>query len=173
LGPEDSTLEHGWSARRVRPVIALYVIGVFFAFALLARFVFHSEDAVRALLVAAVGAVVSLVPAILSRTEYRLSGSGLVRRAVRRGEPREFEQVFSWDEITRVVPTASGFRFYKAVESKGRLARFVELHLLEGRSGEVRVEQEDRKRVEAIIARRAVGASGGPGGGRVGPTDSP
>lgn len=172
LGPDESTLEHTWSARKVRPIVVLYVIGVFLAFVLLAHFVFHSGDAVRALLVAAVGSVASLVPGILTRTEYRLTRTGLARSAVRKGQPREFEHVFSWDEITRLVPTTSGFRYYLGVQSTGRLARFVRLRLLRGRSGEVRVEKEDRERVEAILARRGIVSAERPGGGRVGPTSS-
>ena len=60
----------------------LYATSVFVGFMALAHLVFHSAEAVKALALTAIGALVTLVPTVLARTEYRLTASG--RKALER-----------------------------------------------------------------------------------------
>jgi hypothetical protein len=73
---ESGTLDC-WSARKIQPVIVLYVVAVFAAFAVLSVFVFHSPEAVKVLLIAAVGGVVATIPGVMEKVEYRLTESGI------------------------------------------------------------------------------------------------
>lgn len=52
---EDPLVEYEWRARTLPPIVAVYVIGVFLLFMALARFLFHSGEAVKALLPPALG----------------------------------------------------------------------------------------------------------------------
>lgn len=148
---DDATDAHTWSARTVRPIIVLYVTAVFLGFMVLAWFVFHSTDAAQALAIAAVGSLVGLAPAVLSRVEYRLTDTGLEKRLDRPGQAREFEEVFAWTELRELSPTRSGFRFHKEVAAASALARLARRHLSAGHSGDLRVEEADRARVSALI----------------------
>jgi predicted exporter len=65
-------LEHTWSARNVRPMVAVYVVGVFVGYMALAYLVFHSMDGVKELGMGAIGAVAALMSTILNKWEYRL-----------------------------------------------------------------------------------------------------
>jgi hypothetical protein len=66
-----------WTARRVRPIVLLYIVAVFAAFIAVSIFVFHSPEAVKALVLAAVGALVASVPGVTGRVEYRLTETGI------------------------------------------------------------------------------------------------
>ncbi len=150
---DDPTDGHIWSARTVRPIITLYVMAVFAAFMVLAWFVFRSADAVQALAIAAVGSLVGITPALLSRVEYRLTETGLEKRPLRPGQARKFEEVFAWAELQELSPTRSGFQFHKQVPAANPLMRLARRQLAAGHSGEVRVEEADRERVTALIRR--------------------
>lgn len=151
MGPDSSNFEHIWIARRVRPVIPFYVAGVFLAFSALAAFVFDSMDAVRALGAAALAAVVALVPGVLTRVEYRLTDSGLAKRAFNPKSPAEFKKLFAWDELSHVISTRTGFKFYKTMDSSNPVGRFMKLHVFAGHSGEFHVEGRDLEGVLAIL----------------------
>ena len=69
-----------WSARKLNPIVLLYVAAVFVVFILVAYFVLHSMTAVKALAMAAVASIIPLVPAVISRVEYRLNERVLERR---------------------------------------------------------------------------------------------
>jgi hypothetical protein len=149
-----------WTARKVRPVVLLYVAAVFVGFIGIAHFVIHSPAAVKALLLGSVGAIVPLVPTVLARLEFRLAAQKLERRPKTENEPKDFEKVFAIDELSHIVPTRHGFRFYKPVGSVGPLRRFWRLHLSDRYSGEVQVESADREHVldallELGVSRRA------------------
>ncbi len=159
MNPDDSIVEHTWRARTMRPIVAVYVVGVFVGFMGMAHFVFHSEDAVRALFVAAIGAVAGMVPSVLNRVEYRITGFGLAKRSLRTKSPREFDDVFAWDELSHLVPTKTGFKFFKRLPDSGPVSRFFKLHFSAGHSGEFPVEPRDRARVRAIIDRKGLPAS--------------
>jgi hypothetical protein len=159
MDPDDTGAEHAWSARTVQPIVAVYVAAVFVCFMGLAHFVFHSADAVKALFAAAVAGVAAVVPAILNRVEYRISGTGLAKRPLRRKGPGAFEDVFAWDELTHLVPTGTGFKYYKTLPDTGAVSRFFKLYLSAEYSGEFHVDPEDRARVRAIFDRRGVPTS--------------
>lgn len=146
-------MEHTWIARKERPWVAGGVAAVFLAFMALAWFVFGSGAAVGSLAAAGLTGLVALVPSLLARVEYRLSDSGMERRPVRRRDPQPFEPLFTWDELSRVVPTRTGFTFYKALDDRGA-ARLWKYHVLSGYSGQVRVEPEDVARVRRLVDAR-------------------
>ncbi|MCG6955055.1 MAG: hypothetical protein LJF04_03610 [Gemmatimonadetes bacterium] len=149
-------MEHAWIARSVRPIVAGYVAAVFVVFMALAYFVFHSPDAVKALFLTAIGAVASVAPGILGRVEYRLTADGLARRPLADKKPREFKEIFRWDGLSHMVPTGSGFKYYKKMNEPKPLVRFFKSHFSARYSGELHVEQSDRARVRALIDQRGV-----------------
>ncbi len=159
MNVDDRGTEHSWSARTVRPITAVYVVAVFVCFIGLAHFVFHSADAVRALFVALIGGVVGTVPSILNRVEYRITGAGLEKRPFRTESPREFEDVFAWDELSHLVSTSTGFKFYKRLPDSGPVSRFFKLHFSAGYSGDLHVDPRDRARVRAIIDQKGIPTS--------------
>jgi hypothetical protein len=163
MDPQDTGTERSWNARRLRPVIAFYVVGVFAVFIALAHFVFHSPDAIKALAAAALAAVVSLVPSLLNRLEYRITDGGLQKRPLSKERPRAFEDVFAWDELSHLVPTRTGFKYYKKLDEPKPLARFYKLHLSADHSGELHVERRDLEKVRALLHRHAVPVLGSPG----------
>lgn len=156
MNVNPSMSEMTWTARRVRPVVLLHVVAVFVGFMAAAYFVFHSPAAVKALFSAAIAGVASLVPSILSRVEYRLTETGLARRSLRGKRQAEFQDLFLWDQLSYVLPTGSGFKFYKRLDEPHPVRRFWKLHMASGCSGEVHVEPEDRPQVEGILAQRGV-----------------
>ena len=158
-----------WKARNIQPVVILYVVGVFVAFMAVAHFVFHSTDGVKALFAAAIGSVVALIPNTLTRTEYRLTGAGLSKRPFQEKKQKPFKEVFAWDELSHMVPTTSGFKFYKRIETQSVFRRFLERHLLAGYSGEIHVEERGRRRVQAIFDRHAIPVAKPATSGRIGP----
>jgi len=159
MDPDDDGVEHSWTARTVRPIVAIYVVAVFVCFMGLAHVVFHSADAVKALFLALVGVVVGTAPGILNRVEYRITATGLAKRPIRPKNPPEFKHVFAWDELTHLVPTGTGFKFYKRLPDSGPLSRFLKLHVSADYSGEFHVEPGDRARVRAILDRKGVPTS--------------
>ena len=159
MNPDSPNLEHIWTVRRVRPAMAIYVAGVFLAFMAMASFVFKSMDAVKALASAAVAAVLALVPGIRARVDYRLTDRGVGKRAHAPGSPGEFEELFSWDELSHVIPTRTGFRFYKAMDSSNPLGRFMNRRILAGRSGEFPVQGRDLEVVRTILQKKNISMS--------------
>ena len=142
-----------WTARKVRPIVVLYVVLVFAAFMIVAFFVFHSMEAVKALLLAAVAAVGATVPGVMERTEYRMTGAGIDRRPVKPKQTRDFETVFAWSELDRIVPMRHGFKYFKTMDEQGPVRRFWNTHLCDRYSGEVHVECEDLDRVLGLSER--------------------
>jgi len=149
---DQSVIEYTWKARSMRLSTILYVVAVFVGFMALAQFVFHSFEAVKALLFTAIGSIGVLIPQFLIRIEYRFTDTGLAkRRAVKAKKPQAFKDVFLWDQLSHLIPTKTGFKYYKRVEEAGLIKRFLELHVSDKFSGEFHVESEDRERVRAII----------------------
>jgi hypothetical protein len=135
----------------VRPSVALHVGGVFLAFIALAHIGFHSDEAVKALFLTGIGAMATTVPGILTRIEYRLDPKGVSKRPVKAKEPQEFKELFSWEELDSLLPTRSGFKFYKTMRATNPLRRFLRRHILTGFSGEIHVEPSDRPRVRSLL----------------------
>jgi hypothetical protein len=153
---DGARVEHSWSERGVRPIILLYVVGVFVGFIASAHFVFRSGEAVEALVVAALASIAATVPGILKKTEYHLTIDGLSRRPLAQRQPRDFVEVFKWEELSHLVPTKAGFKYYKKLEEPSRLVRFLKVHFLSGYSGKFHVGPEVRNRVEPIVDRHAI-----------------
>ncbi len=145
-----------WSARKVRPVVVLYVAGVFAAFIALALFVFHSPQAVKALVIAAVGAIAATVPGVTEKVEYQLTGSGIEKRTINKKRPGQFKGVFRWDQLSRIEPMKHGFKYFKTTNETNQLRRFWNVHLSDRYSGEVHVEKKDLERILDILERCGV-----------------
>jgi hypothetical protein len=150
-GPE---VVDSWSARKVQPIVLVYVGLVFAVFIAVAHLNFHSPAAVKALAIAAVGAIIATIPVVLEKTEYRVTPSGLQRRKMNEKKPGQFRDVFQWNELDRVVPLNRGFKYFKKTRSGGLLQRFWQLYLSDTYSGEVHVEKDDLARVLAIVEQR-------------------
>lgn len=166
MSPDEPGTEHTWTARAVQPVVALWVAAVFVAFIALSHFVFHSDDAVGALFLTAIGSLAGMAPGVLRKVEYRITPSGVQKRT-RAREMREFQDVFSWDDLSHWIPTASGFKFYRKARDRRPVRRFLRVHVLAGGSGEVRVEPADRARVWEMLGRTGIPASKPPRPGRL------
>ncbi len=145
-----------WSARKMNPIILLYVAVVFVTFIALSYFVFQSMTGVKALALAAVGAIFSLIPGVSGRVEYRLTGGYLEHRPLGKKEPGEFERVFQLDQLSHVVPTRDGFKFYLPLNDSNPLRRFWKSHVSDAFSGEVHVEMVDRERVLDVLAQHGI-----------------
>lgn len=147
-----------WSARKIHPRTIGYVILVFLAFILVAHFLVHSPEAVLALATAAVGSIVPLLPGVLNRTEFQLTEEGLLKRTPKEQKKKTgaFSQLFSWSELSHLVPRKDGFKFYKTLEASGWLDRFWKLYISDRWTGEFQVEKEDRPRVEEFFSAREI-----------------
>jgi len=142
-----------WSARKARPIVLLYIVAVFTVFIVLSHFVVHSPEAVKALVLAAVGALVATVPGVTGKVEYRLTESGIEKRTVKEN-PGEYEKIFAWDQLDRVVPMRHGFKYFKILNETNALRRFWKLHLSDRYSGEVHAERVDLDRILGLVGQR-------------------
>jgi len=149
-----------WTARSMRPIFALIYLPVVFAVLIaLAFFVFNSIAGVTSLVMSGIGAVVALLPSLLTRVEYRLSESGLEKRPVRRQNPAPFRELFRFPELEHIVPRKHGFMYYKKMDSTTALRDFYRRHISDEYSGEVHLENEDRERILTHLAERGVAGS--------------
>ena len=165
MGPDRTTASDDhpevlfqWSARKVPPIVLLYVAIVFVAFIAVSYFGFHSMTAVKALAMAAVAGIIPLIPTVLQRVEYRFTEQRLDRRTVAKDKAKEFEVVFRLDELSHIVPVQRGFKFYRPLDESNVLRRFWKLHVSDEYSGEVYVEPADRERVMAILDQSGIPA---------------
>ena len=145
-----------WSARKVQPVVLLYVGAVFAAFIVLAHFVFHSDEAVKALVFAAIGGIAVTTPGVLEKVEYLLTESGIEKRKVDPKKPGEFKDVFRWDQLSHIVPMKHGFKYYTVMDEMNSLGRFWKTHLSDNFSGEIHVEKRDLDRVLRLVERQRI-----------------
>ena len=153
---DQSEVLFRWSARKMQPIVLLYVAAILVAMMLFSYFVVHSMAAVKALAMTAVASMVPLVPAVLSRVEYRITGQGLDRRSVNKEQPREFENVFELDQLSYIVPMRHGFKFYRPLNESNPFRRFWKTHVSDEYSGEVHVERANRERVLEILNRYGI-----------------
>lgn len=153
---DETAVLHQWSVRKVPPIVLLYMAAVFIGMMLLAYFVVHSPAAVKALALTAVGAMVPLVPTVISRVEYRLTERELERRPLTKNDPKPFKRVFQLDELSHVVPVRHGFKFYNPLSDSNALRRFWKLHVSDAYSGEVHAEADDQKKVLEILSQHGV-----------------
>lgn len=153
---DDAEVLHQWSARKMQPIVLFYVAAVFVVFIAASFFVFHSMTAVNALALTAVAAIVPLVPSVLQRVEYRLTDRAIARRPFGAEPPREFESLVRLDELSRIVPMAHGFKFYKSLDERNPLRRFWCLYVSDAFSGEVHGEKVERERVFDVLGGRGI-----------------
>jgi hypothetical protein len=146
-GREEPAVLDRWSARKISPIVVFYVAAVFAAFIALSLLVFHSADAVKALLIAAVGTVAATAPSVMEKVEYRMTGLGIEKRVKKRKDPGRFKDVFRWNELSHIVPMKRGFKYYKTMNEKNPLRRFWKMHISDQFSGEVQVGKTDLERV--------------------------
>ena len=152
--PDEPDVLYAWTARSLHPVVVAYVLGVFLAFIVLAHFAFRSPAAVKSLALAAVTFVVPLLANVVNRIEYRLTAAGLEKRPLRSRNPRDFKEVFRWEQLDRVLPARHGFKYRKTLGAAGSWRRFWRAHLSDAHSGEFHVEARDRAAVLAIFTGR-------------------
>jgi hypothetical protein len=162
LDEDEATVLHRWSARKIQPIVLLYVTAIFAGFMALSIFAFHSREAVKALAIGWIGAVAATVPGVIDKVEYRLTEAGLDKRAHHAKKPVPFKDVFRWDQLDRIVPTKHGFKYFKILNETSSLRRFWRMHISDQFSGEVHAEKSDLVRVLGIVERqRRVTASTG------------
>jgi len=149
---DEAQVLYRWSARRVQPVVLLYVAAVFVGMMSISHFVVHSAATVKALALTVVGAIVSLVPAVAGRMEYRLTEQGLEQRSPGEKKSGGFKHVFQMDQLSRVVPKRHGFKYYKKLDESNAVRRFWKLHFSDVYSGEVHAEATDQERVLEILS---------------------
>jgi hypothetical protein len=159
LSGDGSEVLDRWLARNVQPVVVLYLVAVFAALIAVSHFVFDSAEAVKALVIAAVGTVGATLPSILGKVEYQATASGIEKRKVDEKKPREFEEAFSWDELSHVVPIKHGFRYFKELDETRSLRRFWKLHVSDQHSGVIHVEKLDLERVLGLVKRQEITVS--------------
>ena len=145
-----------WVARKLQPVTLIYVLLVFGAFMAVSHFVVHSASAVKSLALAAVGGCVALLPHVIRRTEYHASDTAVEKRPFRKNREGAFEEMFRWTDLSHVVRTKHGYKFFRKLEDERPVVRFLKLQLSDRYSGELHVEAEDRKRVENLLKTRNV-----------------
>ena len=152
-GSSEPEVLDRWSARKIRPIVVLYVVAVFALFMAMAYFVFSSTEAVKALALAAVATVFATVPGIMEQIEYRLTQTG-VEKKNKKNESPGFTVVFRWDELSHVVPMRHGFKYFKDLNETNPLRRFWKVHFDDTFSGEVHVEKGDLERVLQLVERQ-------------------
>jgi hypothetical protein len=148
---DESGVLDQWSARKLRPIILLYVAVVFAAFMVPAYFMFHSLTAVKALAFSGIGGLVSLFPSVIAKVEYRLSESGLATRPVNKKNPGPFKNRFQWDQLSHFVATKNGFKYHKLMNESKPIRRFWKSRISDEFSGEIHVEIKDRERILQIL----------------------
>lgn len=156
---EKSVVLHHWSARKLHPIIVVYVAAVFLACMAVSYFLVHSMTAVKALAIAAVAAVFPLFPSVINKVEYQLTESGLEKRPLNRRTPQEFKSVFLWDQLSHVIPMKHGFKFYKPMNDSNPFRRFWKAHISDAFSGEFHVEVGDRDKVLSIMEHHGIPTS--------------
>ena len=156
LSDEKTTVTSHWTARKLHPIILVYVSGIFLVMMAVAYFVVHSVSAVKALALAAVGVVVSVLPELGRRIEYRVIGSVLERRVHRRDRTTDFERVVDLQDLSYAKPVRRGFKYCRRFNEANILRRFWMKHLSDRFSGEVHVETQNLGRVLAQLAEHGV-----------------
>jgi hypothetical protein len=148
---EKPAVLYRWTARKVRPIILLYVAFVFLAFMAAALFVFDSMAAVKALIIAAGGSIFSLLPGVNTKIAYRLTESGLEKKPLNSKAQADFKSVFTWDQLSHVVPMRHGYKYYLPLNESNPLRRFWKAHISDAFSGEFHIEEQDREEIMRIL----------------------
>jgi hypothetical protein len=100
-----------------------------------------------------------LLASMVSKFEYRLTESGLDKRPLKRKSPRDFKDVFRWQQLSYVVPAKYGFKYYRPIDDSNPFRRFWKAHISDAYSGEFHVEVKDRDDVLSTLARLGIRTS--------------
>lgn len=152
----DPEIQIDWTARKLQPIVLLYVAAVFVVLIAVVILVFDSMNAVKALALTAVAAVVPLVPSVLAKVDYRCGGGLLEQRPHNEKEPQDFEAIVRLDELSHIKPMRHGFKYYRPVDETNPLVRFWKLEFSDQYSGEVHVEPDDQEKVMELMRRQGV-----------------
>ncbi len=144
---KNTEAELNWTARKMSPIILFYVALVFIAFIAISYFVFHSMAAVKTLLFTAVGSIVTLLPMIFSRFEYRLTAQKLEYRTINKKEQKPFKVLFLSNQLSHLIKVKSGFKFYLIFKEKNPIRRFWKKHISDKYSGEIKVDKEEMLKI--------------------------
>jgi len=144
---KKSDEEYCWSAHKVPPSIIIYVALIFLVFIAVSYFGFRSPEAVKALIFTAIGSIVPLVPVILTRVEYRLTREKLESRIIRKNNQKPFNTLFLLDQLSHIVKSHGGFKYFKEFKEDKPSRRFWKKHFSDQYSGEVKLEKEDALRI--------------------------
>ena len=149
-----------WSARRMSPKVMLYVAIVFILFIAVSYFGFHSVTAVKGLTYTALASIMSLIPMVFTRAEYRLTQESLEYRPIRKKEQKPYKTLFLLDQLSHVVKIDSGFKFYLILKERNSILRFWKKHISDHYSGEVRLENKDTERVMTTLDKYGISIKG-------------
>ncbi len=156
---EEAEVLYQWSARKLQPVIVLYVAAVFLAMMSVSYFVFHSLAAVEALAFGAVAFILPLLPGLLNKVEYRLTKSGLEKRSLNSRTPPDFEEVFCWDQLSHFVPMKYGFKYYRPLNDPSPVRCFWKTYFSDAYSGEFHIEAKDKDKIRKLLDEHGIPTS--------------
>jgi hypothetical protein len=149
-----------WSSRRMSPKIMLYVAIVFIFFIAVSYFGFHSVTAVKGLVFTALGSIVSLMPLVFTRVEYRFTQERLESRPIRKKEQHPYKTLFLLDQLSHIVKIDGGFKFYLVLKERNSILRFFKKYISNHYSGEVRLENKDTERVMTTLEKYGISIRG-------------
>lgn len=145
-----------WSARKVRPIILVWLALIFLVAMAGVWFTVHTREAVMALLAAGAAAIGSAVPGVVNRIGYRATVDVLEKLPPSKKKKREFVTVFRWDELSHVRPGKYNVKYFKHLAEPNVLRRFWKLHISDSYSGEFHMEAENRDEILAMLERLGV-----------------
>lgn len=138
---------HYWSVRKISPKILLLIAIVFLIFIAIAYFGFHSTNAVQALIYSALGSIVTLLPGVFTFLEYRLSKEKLEYRPIRKKSQKSYKTIFLVKELSHLVKTADGVKYYLKFSENNSIRRFWKKHISDKYSGEVKIPNNDTSKI--------------------------
>jgi hypothetical protein len=136
-----------WNARKLKPIILIYVSLIFISLIIVSYFVLHSTLTVKALSITAIGTIIPLFFGVITRIKYRLTKHSLEYQSIFKNKSSSFKTVFKLDQQINIKLTRNGFKFYHTLTKSNPLKRFWKTYILAGFSGEVYIEKVDVNRV--------------------------
>lgn len=146
-----------WSARKVRPVVLVWLALIFLTCLVVAYFIARSKETITALLAAGATALGTTAPSVMNKVVYRATPDTLEKLPPGKKKKQEYVTVFRWDELSHVKPGKHTFKYFKRFEEPNAVKRFWKLHVSDAWSGEFHVEDGNREEVLALLERLGVG----------------
>ncbi|MDX1828667.1 MAG: hypothetical protein R3342_03880 [Lutibacter sp.] len=157
---KNPAIEYYWSARSMSPKIILYLAIVFIIIITITYFGFHSLTAVKTLAFTAFGFILSIIPKIFTRIEYRLTPQKLESRIVSKKEQKPYKTLFLLDQLSYIVKIDNGFKFYLVLKEKNLISLFWKKYISDRYSGEVRLEKKDTERIINTLKKYGISIKG-------------